>query len=181
MSSLVARSAMAGRTLLGAATRVWGRRPLITVLTLIAVLAAAGLAQSDPGRGLLTGVGLAAPSEPYTELYFASPSAPGAVGSHALPKSPFYARARGRRGVSFVISNHEQAGVTYEWTLRSSIGTRVLHGKVWVPRGASELVTRKLVPMCGRAESSAAARQVEVRVSLAHPAESIDYWTHCNA
>ena len=151
------------------------------MLTLLAVLAAAGLAQSDPGRRLLGSVGLAASSEPYTELYFASPSAPGAVGTHARRKSPLYARARGRRGVSFVISNHEQAGMTYEWTIRSSMGTRALHGKVWVPRGGSALVTGKLVLMCGRRENSAAARQVQVRVSLAHPSESIDYWTHCNA
>ena len=172
MSSPVTRSAMAGRTLLAAATRVWGRRPLITVLILLVFLAAAGLAQSDPGRRLLGSVGLAASAERYTELYFASPSALGAVGT---------ARARGRRGVSFVISNHEQAGRTYEWTIRSSMGARALHGKVWVPRGASALVTAKLVLVCGRRENSAGARQVQMRVSLANPSESIDYWTQCNA
>ena len=172
MSSPVTRSAMAGRTLLAAATRVWGRRPLITVLILLVFLAAAGLAQSDPGRRLLGSVGIAASAERYTELYFASPSALGAVET---------ARARGRRGVSFVISNHEQAGRTYEWTIRSSMGTRAVHGKVWVPRGASALVTAKLVLVCGRRENSAAARQVQMRVSLANPSESIDYWTQCNA
>jgi hypothetical protein len=171
---------MAGWTRLAAATRVWGRRPLITVSILVAFLVAAGLAQSDPGRRFLGSVGLAAPAERYTELYFASPSTPGAVGTHARRKSLFYAPAPGRRGVSFVISNHEQAGVTYEWTIRSSMGASVLHGKVWVPRGGSELVTRKLVLTCGRRETSAAARQVQVRVSLAQPSESIDYWTHCN-
>ena len=174
MSSLVTRSAMAGRTLLAAATRVWGRRPLITVLILLVFLAAAGLAQSDPGRRLLGSVGLAASAERYTELYFASPSALGAVGSTPPERA-------GRRGVSFVISNHEQAGRTYEWTIRSSMGTRALHGKVWVPRGASALVTAKLVLVCGRRENSAAARQVQMRVSLANPSESIDYWTQCNA
>lgn len=140
--------------------------------TLIAVLAAAGLAQSDPGRRLLGSVGLAARSEPYTELYFASPSAPGAAGT---------VRAGGRRGVSFVISNHEPTAVTYEWTLRSSTSARALHGKVQVPRGSSALVTGKLVLVCGRRENSPAARHVQLRVSLAHPSESIDYWTQCNA
>lgn len=144
----------------------------MTVSTLIAVLAAAGLAQSYPGRRLLGSVGLSAPSEPYTELYFASPSAPGTVGN---------ARVHGRGGVSFVIANREHAAVTYDWTIRSSMGTSALHGKVRVPRGASALVTGKLVLMCGRREDSAAARQVQVRVSLAHPSESIDYWTQCNA
>lgn len=146
----------------------------MTASLLIAVLAAAGVAQSGPGRRALGSLGLVASAEPYTELYFASPSALGATQAARAGSGE-------RQTVSFVIHNREQSAVRYEWTIGSSLGAGDTHGAVIVPRGGSSRVTGQLDLACSSRDSGAVAAPVQVRVSLAHPSESIDYWTRCGA
>jgi hypothetical protein len=171
VSAAATRVAGVARTRLEAAVKVSGWKPVVSISILLAVLVLAGVAQSSPGRRVLDSVGLAAPAQSYTELYFASPSAPGvAVGS--------VSGLGGRQAVAFVIHNRSQAAVRYGWTVSSSIDGGADRGEVKVPSGGSATVTGQVVVAC---EAGASSREVQVRVSLTHPSESIDYWTQCHA
>jgi hypothetical protein len=171
--AVATRLATAGRTRLAETVSAFGSKSLVTVSALIAVLAVAGFAQSHPGGRVLSSLGLAAPAERYTELYFATPAAPASTGG--VP-----ARSGNRQEVSFVIQNREQAALTYEWAISSSAGAAEVRGKVRVPRGGSTVVTGAFALGCTRRQGAGAGREVQVTVSLTHPSESIDYWTQCH-
>jgi hypothetical protein len=138
------------------------------VATLAAVITlAAGLGQTTAGHTLLRKAGLFEEPASYTTLAFLSPQ--------DLPRS--LNTGRQTVGVSFVIGNTGSASRHYQWSMRLVQGprtTRVAAGSVSLTSGREATVTRSAKIFCTRG-------QARLVVSLANPAEHIDFLTACSS
>lgn len=137
-----------------------------SVVALVAVVAAsAGVAQTGFGHSLLQKAGLTAAPAPYTALAFAQPqSLPTQLPSRHTTTN-----------VSFSIRNSSGRARSYQWSIllvRNGHGHRTAAGQAQVSPGSGTIVT-EAVPI------SCVGGQVQVVVSLASPAESIDYRASC--
>ena len=167
------------------------RTSVLTAAVVALLLVAVGLAQTSAGRRLARSVGLAAPAEPFTELYFADQAAIAA-------STEGYVHGATRQRVGFVIRNSEHHTMTYAWTLTSDGASRGA-GTVRVRAGASATVRRSIAtgcrfrfsqPAAGGAGKPAASTEgplrstgparVRISVSLSRPRRSIDYWLACH-
>lgn len=150
------------------------RRPLISGAVVAIFLILVGLAQTSQGHLFTNALGLSAPAEPYTELYFSDPS--------ALGGAPVGAGAR--TTASFVIHNAGHAAMTYAWTITVRRSRPVATGTVRLGPGQRATVTRRVSSGCGRERSVVGqtnSRRAPVSVSLRSPAQSIRYWDTCHA
>ena len=158
---------------------------IVTAAIVALALALAAFAQSAPGRHVTRDLGLFAPSEPYTELYF---SDPGAVAS-ATQTAP--GRVRRRESVAFVIHNAGHRALTYRWRVHvaSGLGGATLHGgSTRLRAGRATTIHRQVKTGCAPAADRSSAvgsrrrrspGRVRITVTLSHPRESIGYWVQC--
>ncbi len=138
------------------------------------VMLLVGLAQTPGGHHLTTALGLSAPAEPFTELYFTRPSAPAAESGSS----------NARATVSFVIHNKGHVEMRYTWTISAGASREPATGTVRLDAGQRTTVRRQVASGCRSARSAgrqAHTKPVRVRVSLKSPMESIDYWQTCDA
>jgi hypothetical protein len=128
------------------------------------VLAALAAAQTAWGRGVLSGWGIAAPSEPYTELAFTSPT--------TLPDAP----RDGAVPVSFWVHNVEGASRSYEWTATVHVpggaSRPAASGRLTLADGASRTVTTTVPVAC-------TGRRDRIDVSIGGPHRTIGFWVDC--
>ncbi len=142
-----------------------GRWSLLALVVL--VMACAGLAQTSRGHALLRDMGLYEEPASYTELAFTSPD--------ALPYR--LKSAKEPVGVSFSVRNVSGSPRSYQWSIaevhdgKSQVRAT---GTVAVPAQAGATVTRSVATAC-------ATGRLQVVVSLASPAQSIDFWVACPA
>jgi hypothetical protein len=137
-----------------------------TLVVLIAVAAlCVGVAQTGFGQSLLRKAGLSEASASYTALAFTQPqSLPSQLPSKRMTMN-----------VSFAIRNASGRDRSYQWSVllsRDGRSHRIATGSAWISSGAGATVTRAVAVSC-------AGGQVRVVVSLASPAESIDYLAAC--
>jgi hypothetical protein len=138
-----------------------GRLPALAVAAV--ALAGLGLAQTDPGREALADLGVAAPSEPYTELALARPDATPRIddGVVALP---------------VWIHNAEGGARTYTWaaTTRAEGGAplRAATGRVALEDDAERTVPVRVPVAC-------AGDRVRVDVSIGGPHRTVGAWVPC--
>lgn len=141
-------------------------RPAAPAVALAALaLAGLGLAQTDPGRGLLGDWGLSSPSEPYTELAFAKPD--------ALPTRA----SDGAVSVPVWLHNVEGGPRTYHWTAttRQDGGADAIaagSGLVTLADGASTTVRARIPVTCS-------GERTRVDVSLGGAHRTIGFWLAC--
>jgi len=150
-------------------------RALVCAVVLVAI-SAAGVAQTSAGRSLTNSIGLSAPSEPYSELYFVEPRA-----FAELTEKPHLGAVH--TTVVFAVRNREHRTVSYAWTL--AVGSRNAAAGTLVARpGASGVVEQEVTVTCKTrrqtAAGSASTAQVPVTVTLARPREAIDYLVDCD-
>lgn len=136
------------------------------MIALVAVLLlATGIGQTSLGHAILGRAGLFQPPASYTSLAFQDPQpVPGTL------------KAASPVAVSFVIHNTGGASRAYRWSvnvIRAGQARLVAAGTVTVAAGHGIGITQQAHVPCS------AAGPVDVVVSLAHPAESIDAWTAC--
>ena len=159
------------------------RRRVLTITILAASLVAIGLAQTSEGRQFTRSLGLSAPREGFTELYFTHPSTAGTAS----------VRSGSRTLVSFVISNRENARTGYSWLIEPGAGGSAVRGTVSVDAGDRVAVANRVTVSC--ATSTLVRRRgharrvsktmpkhptrVPVRVMLAGRPESITEWVGC--
>lgn len=143
-------------------------RIAVTVACLGLALALAGLAQSSAGQQVTHQLGLFAPSEPYTELYFTDPRSVAA-------DTEGYATDGRRTTVSFAIRNDRHVGTQYGWAI--SVGATV------TARGSAQLLPKQHAvvarPVLTGCLASSRPRRVRITVALTRPAQSIGYWFTC--
>jgi hypothetical protein len=173
------------------------RSSIATCSAIVLLLCAVGFAQTSAGKRITRSIGLSSASEPFTELYFASPSRAAAATEGLL-------RLASRQNVAFLITNREHRSARYVWTIRSD-GTPRSAGTSTVHAGASVAVTRSVLTGCRfkrattivriRASRHRRARMIHrrgpirrvgpervlVSVSLASQHESVGYWLECSA
>jgi hypothetical protein len=140
--------------------RWWG----IAGLTAAAVTAA-GVAQTPAGHAALASAGLFSKPASYTALSFAAPQ--------SLPEQ--LRSAHEGVDASFVIRNSSGASRSYQWSItvrRDGHTRRVASGEVRVRAGSAATVASRVATSC-------TGGRLRVAVSLASPAESIDFWTAC--
>ena len=159
---------------------------IVTAAIVALALALTGFAQSAPGRQVGRDLGLFAPSEPYTELYF---SDPGAVASATQPVP---GRIRRRASVAFVIHDAGHRALTYRWSVHvaSRVGGATLRsGMTRLRAGQATTIHRHVrtgcAPAVGHAPAVGSRRRrspgrVRITVTLSHPRESIGYWVRCH-
>lgn len=170
-------------------------RTVLTVAILAVVIAIAALAKTGPVKRVTADLGIQAKSEGYTNLYFQHP---GYVGQ------PISRLATGpvRDRIAFAIQNEEHRAVDYSWTIQfSPQGPRYSGVTHVAPRAVARVVRTVTLP-CGAGSAAGgggagsnrsgktAARsplirssttEVNVKVSLGWPNDSIDFWQACNA
>jgi hypothetical protein len=145
----------------------------LTAATVLVVVALAALAKTSTGRQLATDLGLRGTSTGYTSLYFAHP---GYLGTPIA--SPGTGQVRDR--IAFGIQNEEHRAVDYSWTIQFSRGGRRYTGVVHVEPKASTTIARTVTLPCRTTPTTrGASARVNVRVSLAWPHDSIDFWQKC--
>jgi hypothetical protein len=177
-----------------------GGRSIVTVAVLIALLGAIGFAQSRPGEHLVRSLGIAAPSEPYTELFFLAPLQIAQQTESAHSGMNF-------ERVSFVIVDKTHRAIDYRWTAGAANGVQT-SGIVPLGPGQRDTVTTAVAIACPRRLAAAPAarharrsakrrasgrrvarprpqratpHQVPVLVRLAPGSEQISYLFGCNA
>ena len=133
---------------------------------LIAVLAvASGLIQTGAGHSLLQRAGLVAEPVDYTALSFANPA--------ALPTQ--LPSAHATVPTAFMIHNVSGAQRTYRWFIdvtRNDHSQRIGTGTLDLPAESQQVIKENLALSCP-------SGRLKVTISLASPAESIDYWASC--
>jgi hypothetical protein len=130
-----------------------------------AVLAFAGLAQTQQGHVVLGDVGLYETPTTYTELAFSNPGQlPGAL-----------AKPNGSVKVSFTIHNVSGDSHSYQWSIvlaHSGKSQVTANGSVLSPAQGQSEVTRSVNASC-------VGGRLHVIVGLASPAVSISFWMTC--
>jgi hypothetical protein len=137
-----------------------------TLVVLVLIVLAAGIAQTSAGHSLMRKAGLFEQPATYTSLAFQHPQ--------SLPQ---LSSARADVPVSFVISNVGNTPHTYQWILslaQGSLDRRVATGSIRLAPGNRAVLTRTAHVDCTQ-------QRVNLVVSLAHPAESIHAWATCPA
>jgi hypothetical protein len=135
------------------------------VVTLLAVVLVACVAQTSAGHAILRKAGLFEESASYTSLAFVHPQ--------SLPEQ--LGAKRANVGVSFEIHNVSGASRDYRWSVLMVQGGnthRVATGSVLVASGGGVSITRAVKVFCVRG-------QTQIVVSLVYPAEHIDAWMEC--
>jgi hypothetical protein len=125
----------------------------------------AGIGQASIGRSILEKAGLFEQPTSYTSLAFAQPQ--------NLPEQ--LAPKQKTIGISFMIHNSGGRTYGYQWSIQF-VQTGLIHraaaGYVSIDPGKGATISRTEVIQCNR-------KKVQIVVSLAHPAESIDAWMAC--
>ncbi|HWF56434.1 MAG TPA: hypothetical protein VG223_17475 [Solirubrobacteraceae bacterium] len=142
-----------------------GWRGALTGAVLLLALVAVALAQTGVGQGVTGTLGLSAPAEPYTELYFADPTAVAAI-----TEAPRHGTAVQRP--AFTIRDEEGHSLTYRWSI-SVDGVRQRSGTQALATGQKDTIAAPVRVRCRRAGSA------DVAVALQHPSESISYLVSC--
>lgn len=140
----------------------------VAILALVVIVAA--LARSSVGRSVASSVGIATESEPFTALSFVDPSTVGVSGISDI-------RSHVSDRLDFRIADHEHRARSYRWTVSFVPAGTSYHGTVSLRSGQTATVTRRIAVSCALHGPS---QRVQVRVSLADPAETIDYWQACD-
>ncbi len=165
--------------------RFVGWKPLVTLVIVAIILASVALVQTHRGWSAAEAVGVAAPSESFTELFF---TAPKRLGTATPDRHPDVIHD----SVAFAIRNREHVARAYLWTIRLGAGSPVARGIANVPVGASTVIQRPIVISCirrlgdgsrriGRHVSTRrGASRVLVSVALTDPKESISHWAVCS-
>lgn len=169
-----------------------GWKTLTTAALLCIALVAVGLAQTSAGRNVTRKLGLAAPAQRYTELYFARPDQIARYTDNPQ-------RSGERIALPFVIHNDTHSTNNYSWAVYVSGGSPKLTGVASLAPGASVTAHPKVVLRCpapsakqattanGKKGKALPAHRVyrttdlHVRVVLGHPAEEISFWESCYA
>ena len=159
------------------------RRRVLTIAILAAPLVGIGLAQTSQGRQFTASLGLSAPREGFTELYFARPATAGTAS----------VRSGSRMLVSFVISNRENARMNYSWLIEQGARSSAARGEVTVGAGDRVTVAQHVTVSCAKStlirRRGRALRvvktmpkhptRVPVYVTLTGRSESITEWVGC--
>jgi uncharacterized membrane protein len=158
-----------------------GSRQLVSAGVLAVVLVVVGLAQTAVGRRTTRSLGLSAPRQAFTELYFDTPQRDATYVQSPQPAGS------GRTPV-FVIQNDEHRSMGYRWTV--SVGGQVrLTGTADVGAGRLDTVSPAVVVRCPAAPRSRRGKRsaahisgtvIPVAVSLAEPPLSIRYLVDCS-
>lgn len=130
------------------------------------IVAAAGALQTAAGHEMLRQVGLFEDPGGYTSLAFVHPKS---VVEEQLVSQ------RSAVTLKFVIHNAGSTTHTYQWSVllvRAGHARRVDTGSLSLASGREASVTRPEAIACTRG-------RLQIVVSLARPAESIDAWTAC--
>jgi hypothetical protein len=144
--------------------RMVGWRRLVT---LVAVLVAAGIGQTSLGHAILRQAGLLKEAASYTSLSFLHPQ--------SLPEQLTSERAT--IDVSFVIHNAAGTANYYLWSMlltQTGQTHRVSTHGLRIGPGDEATISRSVSVDCARG-------QVHIVVKLARPAESIDAWALCSS
>jgi hypothetical protein len=136
------------------------------VVTLIAaILLAAGVGQTSLGHEILGKAGLFEEPASYTSLAFLQP---GSLPEQLTSKPVM---------VSFIIRNASDTAHDYQWSMSLVQGQQtrqIAAGTARVASGNGTAITRAAAISCTQG-------QVQIVVSLAHPAEHIDAWLACKS
>jgi hypothetical protein len=140
--------------------RTWTATGAVAVVALVGL----GLSQTGPGGSWLRSMGIATPSEPYTELAFADPAAP------ATPEPPAHVRVR------FWIHNAEGVSRTYRWTAITRTTGQAARlagsGALALADGGAATIVARIPIICVDA-------RVRVSVTLGMANQTIGYWQSC--
>ncbi len=129
----------------------------------VLALAGLGLAQTDAGRDALADVGIAAPSEPYTEISLARPDATPAIEDGVVP---------------MVVRVHNVEGTrrTYAWTATvhapGASPQEAARGRLTLEDGAAETLRVRVPVIC-------TADQMRVDVSVGGRHRAVGVWVPC--
>jgi hypothetical protein len=133
------------------------------------VLAVAGVAQTGPGRDLMSRLGLSTQADHYTALSFTAPTDLGQqVGDAVTAK--------------FAVANHQGEHRDYAWTVSVGEGDArqpVTNGVTSVDDGATVVVDPAVPNPCPSTDGSVAPTRQRITVSLADPTQSIGFWLTC--
>jgi hypothetical protein len=140
------------------------RRGLLAVLSVIILLAAAGVAQTSAGRDALRSLGLYPAPTPFTELYLADP---GQVLSTVAPRHKVSSTP-----IAFVIRNEEHRARIYSWNVKADTGRNAPTGQLTLGSGQQKTVRTNLRFRCQ-------GQRTKVTVNLLQPAQSLFYWVRC--
>lgn len=127
----------------------------------------AGIGQASIGRAVLEKAGLFEQPTSYTSLAFAHPQ--------TLPER--LTSKQENIGISFIIHNVGGRTHGYQWSIQfvqTGHTHRMAAGNVSIAPGSGAIITRSEEIHCTQG-------QVQIVVSLAHPAESIDAWMACSS
>jgi hypothetical protein len=148
-------------------------KPVLTVGVIVLVLFAVGLAQTQAGWSAAESLGIAAPVERFTELYFAHPYALG-------PEHHSGGRSSRTQTVSFAIRNDEGTTRRYLWIVRVG-GVRVDSGSTRLRPGGTATISREIASPCRRqGRPQRPGDRFQIGVALTTPPQSISYLTSCN-
>jgi hypothetical protein len=139
----------------------------VAILALVVIVAA--LARSSVGGSVASSIGIATESQPFTALSFVDPSTVGVSGITGVGTQV-------SDRLDFRIADHEHRDRSYRWTVSLVPAGTTYHGTVSLKSGQTATVTRRVAVPCAL---HGAPQRVQVRVSLADPAETIDYWQSC--
>jgi hypothetical protein len=140
-----------------------GRLPLLAVAAV--ALAGLGLAQTGAGRDALADIGIAPPSEPYTEIALARPDATPRIDGGVVTLPVW-------------IRNHEGGARAYAWTATTRVEgggrpVRAAGGRVALEDGAEGTVRVRVPVTC-------AGERVRVDVSIGGPHRTVGVWVPCD-
>jgi hypothetical protein len=136
---------------------------LITTVVLAAALVAVAIAQTSRGRELTRSLGLSAPREGFTELYFSHPATLDMRG----------VRGGSPKLESFVIANREHSRVSYSWVIQAGAKGPAVRGAVSVAPGQRVTVEHRVTVRCERPS------RIQVRVTLTGRPEFLTDWVTC--
>ncbi len=132
---------------------------------LAVALLAVGIGQTNAGHAILRDAGLFGPPAAYTSLAFRDPA--------SLPQQLTNAQADIK--APFVIKNNDSATHDYRWSVQLIEGGRTHR----TAAGSVAVAAGRTISVNVAAKVSCTNGQVQLTVSLADPAESIDALTAC--
>jgi hypothetical protein len=151
-------------------------RTVIVIAVVAVVLLLTGVAQTSAGQNAMRSLGLIAPKNTYSELFFFNPQRIASLAE---------TRHHRRRGVwteraAFVIQNVSTGSIDYRW---SALVQGQVRASGHQPLGPGQKIT--LAPAlhlrCRQATKPdpRGPRQLTVTIQLAQPRQSIDYLFNC--
>jgi hypothetical protein len=148
-------------------------RALIVIALVALVLGLTGVAQTAAGQNAMRSLGLIAPKNNYSELFFLNPQRIASL-------TQTHHRGAWTERVAFVIRNVSAGSIDYRWFARVQGQLRRSGNQ---PLGPGQKIT--LAPTlrlrCRQATKPdpRGPRQLTVTIQLAAPRESIDYLFNC--